>query len=525
MTVNLSALAGAGQQFFDNNGNPLSGGKLYSYEAGTTTPQTTYTSANGLTAHTNPIVLDSAGRVATGEIWLTAGQNYKFVLKTSTETTLATWDNITGINGTGITSNADNVEYDPPFTGALTSGYTVEDKLAQTVSVKDFGAVGDGATNDTAAFVLALDASDSVYVPEGTYLVDTVKFLQRGGTSLIGQSKITTVLKASASSTKLLDISGTVSNYIIENTVENMTLDMSSMVNVNTSYGLYMARSYNNSFNNVNVIGFGTNKRSISLQCLPGVFSGGGVFTTQFTNCDFGSIAGTIELKGNSPSDAITTVTFLDTRFAQARIDGAVSINFIQATVQGPLDKFVISNAFGVSISGSDIEGTGVYLVNGALNQHFYSYANQFVGFTGTYMTGTVGDRSYINDPVVQDVQFIGHSVVLSNGKFQAVSGLGTGLRHLSEVTGTPTQNDWEFKTTNGSVFIGQEATGTASIDNRAGGDILLRDNGTTRFGYLKSSNRLTVGSATAASAGAVAGYIEVVISGVTYKIPYHANS
>ena len=71
MTVNLSALAGAGQQFFDNNGNPLSGGKLYTYAAGTTTPKTTYTSITGLTAHTNPIVLDSAGRVATGEIWLT----------------------------------------------------------------------------------------------------------------------------------------------------------------------------------------------------------------------------------------------------------------------------------------------------------------------------------------------------------------------------------------------------------------------------------------------------------------------
>jgi hypothetical protein len=72
MSVNLSALAGAGQQFFDNNGVILSGGKLYSYVAGTTTPQATYTSASGSTPHTNPIILNSAGRVATGEIWLTA---------------------------------------------------------------------------------------------------------------------------------------------------------------------------------------------------------------------------------------------------------------------------------------------------------------------------------------------------------------------------------------------------------------------------------------------------------------------
>jgi len=168
MTVNLSALAGAGQQFFDNNGNPLSGGKLYSYEAGTTTPQPTYTTAAGNIAHTNPIILNSAGRVATGEIWLTAGQNYKFVLTTSTDVTIATWDNITGINGTGIASNAVNVQYDPPFTGAVSTN--VEAKLSEQASIKDFGAVGNGTADNSTAIRDALQSgAQFVYVPPGTY--------------------------------------------------------------------------------------------------------------------------------------------------------------------------------------------------------------------------------------------------------------------------------------------------------------------------------------------------------------------
>lgn len=109
MAVNLSAFGGVGWQFFDNNGVILTGGLISTYAAGGTTPAATYTTSAGNVAHTNPIVLDSAGRVPGGEIWLTAGLNYKFVLKTSVGTTLATFDNIGSIatgsatiyNGTG----------------------------------------------------------------------------------------------------------------------------------------------------------------------------------------------------------------------------------------------------------------------------------------------------------------------------------------------------------------------------------------------------------------------------------------
>ena len=96
MAVFLSPIGGAGWQFFNNDGTVLAGGKLNTYIAGSSTPKTTYTTSAGNIAHANPIVLDSSGRVPGGEIWLAVGF-YKFVLTTSTNTLIATYDNISGI--------------------------------------------------------------------------------------------------------------------------------------------------------------------------------------------------------------------------------------------------------------------------------------------------------------------------------------------------------------------------------------------------------------------------------------------
>lgn len=166
MAVNLSPIGGGAAQFFDNSGDPLSGGKIFTYAAGTTTPQSSYTSSSGATPHSNPIILDAAGRVPSGEIWLTNGSSYKFLIKTSADVQIGSYDNINGINSSFAT-DAEQVGYTPPFTGgALTN---VELKLAQTVSVKDFGAVGNGVADDTAAIQAALTYAGTqkcaVYVP------------------------------------------------------------------------------------------------------------------------------------------------------------------------------------------------------------------------------------------------------------------------------------------------------------------------------------------------------------------------
>lgn len=105
MSVNLSPLGGAGWQFFTDNGVPLAGGLLYTYQAGTTTPATTYSSSTGITANANPIVLDAAGRVS-GEIWLSNSYQYKFILKTAAGVQIWTMDNLTGLPAAGSESYA-----------------------------------------------------------------------------------------------------------------------------------------------------------------------------------------------------------------------------------------------------------------------------------------------------------------------------------------------------------------------------------------------------------------------------------
>ena len=181
-TVKLSMLAGAGAQFFDNNGNPLAGGKLYTYEAGTTIPQTAYVDNTGNTPHSNPIILDSAGRP--NEIWLIDGESYKFIIKTSADVTIAMYDNIEG-NGSGILSvlaagsGASLIGYEPAGTEAVTTD--VQTKLRETVSVKDFGAYNDGtnAAQTTEAIQAAIDYAQAqsnvhcVEFPTGNYAVNS----------------------------------------------------------------------------------------------------------------------------------------------------------------------------------------------------------------------------------------------------------------------------------------------------------------------------------------------------------------
>lgn len=261
MTVHLSALAGAGWQFLDNNGVILSGGLLYIYLAGTTTPATTYTSISGVTPHANPIVLDSAGRVAS-EIWITEGTSCKFTLRTSTGVEIWTKDNIEGINDVSAATAAATAALDAfeaslaapsgsslvgfTQTGATAVARTVQARLRDTVSAKDFGATGNGSTDDTAALQAAIDYAIAngrdLYIPDGTYIVDQLVYDSTAYAlmpSIYGSGRNQTIIKKKAGSTvgALLTIGAfAATNFIANVTIEGITFD--GLNSSTTTYGV-----------------------------------------------------------------------------------------------------------------------------------------------------------------------------------------------------------------------------------------------------------------------------------------------
>ena len=208
-------------RFMDANGAPLSGGKIYTYLTGTSTPKTTYSNATG-TANANPVVLDSEGYA---DVWLDGDYAYRFRLENSAGalqwqrdnigaaagaqvSTLADLRNSTGgaegevIRMLGYAANGDGGGgewfWSASSTAADNTGTIVDPSAAGDgrwlrlfsgpVNVKWFGAKGDGTTDDTAAFhaaitIVAANGGGQVDCPCGRgerYAVNLVIANQRG---------------------------------------------------------------------------------------------------------------------------------------------------------------------------------------------------------------------------------------------------------------------------------------------------------------------------------------------------------
>lgn len=165
----------------DNNGNPLVGGLLWTYAAGTSTPQASYPSSSELTPNTNPIVLNVRGECA---LWLDPTLSYKLLLTDSLGNTIPGYpvDNIVGpaiyIAGF-ITQTAVGTALWPRTTAEITANATPVNYFYAPGVVDRYGTnTTPGTTSMAAAWQAAINQAKAggvevTYGDTAPYLVDS----------------------------------------------------------------------------------------------------------------------------------------------------------------------------------------------------------------------------------------------------------------------------------------------------------------------------------------------------------------
>ncbi len=143
---------------FDNNGNPLSGGLLFTYAAGTTNKLATFTDSTGVTPNTNPVILDARGEC---DLFLTTGSLYKFVLSPSTDTDPPTNPFWTEDNISGLLSSVSSVSVIQTGTGAVSR--SLQSKINDLFSTVDY---------DTLSHAKTAAGNSPVYDPVGIIYKD-----------------------------------------------------------------------------------------------------------------------------------------------------------------------------------------------------------------------------------------------------------------------------------------------------------------------------------------------------------------
>jgi hypothetical protein len=156
-------------------GAPLVGGKLYTYQAGTSTPYATYTDYTGGVANANPVILDARGEA---DVWLEEGVAYKFVLKDSSDVTVWTVDGINYNGASGLTYlAADGTVTAPSFSFSNSTGMGFYRISNNVLGVATAGALA-----------VTFDASQNV----GIGVTPTAKLDVNGASKFRGALTVTT---------------------------------------------------------------------------------------------------------------------------------------------------------------------------------------------------------------------------------------------------------------------------------------------------------------------------------------------
>jgi hypothetical protein len=150
-----------------------------------------------------------------------SGNTITFSIAPPLSSSIEILTNETGIINSG---NATAISYTLTEPGAVAQ--TVQTKLDQYVSVKDFGAVGDGVADDTVAIQAAIDAADSVYIPAGTYKTTSTILVYRNN-HIFGDNAETSIIRFASGITGVQVVEGGVGTQFSKNaaTIERISVE------------------------------------------------------------------------------------------------------------------------------------------------------------------------------------------------------------------------------------------------------------------------------------------------------------
>lgn len=274
--MSLTQIASPYLVFTDKDGTPLDDGYIYVGETDKnpeTNPIDVYWDA-GLTLPAPQPIRTNNGypwRMGTPSLLYAATNSFSITIKNKKQELV-----VYAPKGFGSQpNNSLSVVYQPPYAGGVET--TVEDKLAQYVSVKDFGAVGDGVTDDTAALKAAIAASQNriLFLNAGTYAISEPLYLGTYG-SVVGEGPKASKIKLLHSGLGLITKTLGQPQYTRNQIYENFGI----VCNSNTTRGFWANRTLYCNFKNIEV----TVPQSTG-SGFTGFRIAGSVYLCTFTNC------------------------------------------------------------------------------------------------------------------------------------------------------------------------------------------------------------------------------------------------
>ena len=512
-------------QFFDANGNPLVGGKLYSYAAGTTTPLATYTGNTTTTANTNPVILNSRGEAG---VWLSSSY-YKLKLTDSNDVEIWTVDNVGGFAtmadltaaiaaltaSLASSSGSSMIGFIQAGTSAVAT--TAQTKMRETISVKDFGAVGDDTHDDTTNIQAAINYANTiggdVYFPPGVYRITNGLTINNSGdvsarikASLYGDSSASVLIRGMPGTYDMLTITGGTGAGAESHQVIR---------------GLFFVKE--------DYVGFcigGDNLAFLSLEdvcCYNGeyAFYATDVLSSVFYNCIFrqAKIGMRAEYTNFSYPNALTLVGCVigNNQNAGIWIVGGTTFNMFGGSVESNGIDGSSATKFGVLLNNSGVQGSVSGNFSGVYFENNKGTADVWLANSAQPAAASISGCSFAR---VDDVNFTTNNILVETsgaGVTQSVSVAGCGFKYFNDyvpnsgrkyINATSTSGGVSTVAWSGCTF--QSATETPTITNEiqltggAGGYVTA----VTGTAPVVSSGGTTPAISMAASSGSTNGYL-----------------